>query len=119
MSTSLYDRLGGATAITSIANDIVELHQKNPRIAPRFADSDTPTLKRRVATFFSMGSGGPSEYEGRAMLEAHRGMNIDCAEFVAVIDDAMEALRRNEVGQREQEEVLFILYSMKADIVRV
>ncbi len=119
MNASLHERLGGATAITSIANDIVELHQQNPRIAPRFAGSDTPALKRRVATFFSMGTGGPSEYEGQAMLETHRGMNIDCAEFIAVVDDALEALRRNGVRQREQEEVLFILYSMKADIVKV
>lgn len=119
VSASLYERLGGAAAITSIANDIVDLHRHNPRVAPRFAGADAPTLKRRVATFFSMGTGGPSEYEGRAMLEAHRGMNIDCAEFIAVLDDALEALRRHGVGQREQEEVLFILYGMKADIVKV
>jgi hemoglobin len=36
-----------------------------------------------------------------------------------VLDDTLEALRKNNIGQREQEEVLFILYSMKKDVVRV
>jgi hemoglobin len=38
---------------------------------------------------------------------------------MAVLDDALDALARNGVGQREQEEVLYILYSMRRDIVRV
>ena len=36
-----------------------------------------------------------------------------------VLDDALEALNKNDVPQREKEEVLYILYSMKNDIVRV
>jgi hemoglobin len=51
------------------------------------------------------------------MVAAHAGMNIDAAEFVAVLDDALVALNKNNVGQREQEELLFVLYSMKGDIV--
>jgi hemoglobin len=46
-------------------------------------------------------------------------MNISALEFMAVLDDALLALTKNKVGQREQEEVLFILHSMRADIVLV
>ena len=49
----------------------------------------------------------------------HKGMNIDGEEFIAVLDDALEALEKNDIGQREKEEVLFVLYSMKSEIVRV
>lgn len=55
------------------------------------------------------GSGGPSVYEGKDMLSAHKGMNTDNDEFVAVLDDALEALDKNGIGQREKEEVLAIL----------
>jgi len=44
-------------------------------------------------------------------------MNIDEAEFIAVLDDALTALQKNSVGQREQEEVLFILYSMRNEVM--
>lgn len=53
------------------------------------------------------------------MLSAHKAMNIDHAEFMAVLDDAMAALDKNGIGRREQEEVLFVLYSMRGNIVHV
>ena len=51
------------------------------------------------------------------MLATHKGMNISASEFMAVLDDILAALSKNEVGQREQEEVLFILYSFRSEIV--
>jgi hemoglobin len=116
---TLYERLGGSEGITKIAADIVDIHAANPRIAPRFSDTDLSALKNAAATFFIAGSGGPNVYQGKDMLSAHKGMNIDEEEFNAVLDDALQALDKNNVGQREKEEVLFILYSMKKDIVRV
>ena len=114
---SLYERLGGTEGITRIAGDVVENHCANPKIAARFAASDVTALKNAAATFFITGTGGPSVYEGKDMPSAHRGMNISAEEFLAVLDDALAALEKNGVGQREKEEVLFVLYSMKPDIV--
>jgi hemoglobin len=108
--SSLYERLGGTDGIVAIANDLVDFYLGNPRTAPRYADSDLAAVKNAAATFFIVGTGGPSVYEGKDMLTAHRGMNID---------DAMAALDKNGIGQREKEEVLFILYGMKAEIVHV
>jgi hemoglobin len=117
--SSLCERLGGIEGITAIANDIVDFHLKNPRIAPRYGSSDVAAVKNAVATFFIAGAGGPDVYQGKDMLSAHRGMNIDEAEFVAAIDDAMAALDKNGIGKREKEEVLFILYGLKPQVVRV
>lgn len=117
--SSLYERLGATDGIVAIANDTVDLHLNNPRIAPRYANSDVAAVKNALATFFIANSGGPSVYEGKDMLTAHRGMNIDDAEFVAVLDDAMAAMDKSGIGQREKEEVLFFLYGMKGEIVHV
>jgi hemoglobin len=116
---SLYERLGGSDGIRAIAKELVALHVGNPAIATRFAASDTAKLEEAAATFFITGSGGPAVYRGQDMLAAHRGMNISAAEFLAVLDDALEALARNGIGQREKEEVLAILYGMKGDILHV
>ncbi len=119
MSKSLYERLGGSEAITNISSDLVDIHMANPRIAARYADSDPVKVKHQVATFFIAGTGGPNDYDGQEMRAAHTGMNIDNDEFVAVLDDALQALEMHNVGQREKEEVLYVLYSMKSDIVYV
>lgn len=119
MSESLYQRLGGTEGITQIASDLVDVHLSNPDIAVRFAGSDPDKLKEGAATFFISGTGGPQVYKGKDMLAAHKGMNISAHEFLSTLDDVLKTLRKNNVGQREQEEVLFALYSMKPDIVLV
>ncbi|MDH5354716.1 MAG: group 1 truncated hemoglobin [Gammaproteobacteria bacterium] len=119
MTSSLYERLGGTEGITKIASDLVDIHIANPRIGPRYAGSDVAAVKNGAATFFITGTGGPSVYKGKDMLGTHKGMNIDNDEFIAVLDDALVALEKNNIGQREKEEVLYVLYSMKSEIVRV
>jgi len=119
MQESLYERLGGTETIKQISSDIVDNHMDNALIATRFADSNLPKLKQIVTDFFITGTGGPNLYEGKDMLTVHKGMNIAATEFMAVLDDALSALDKNNIGQKEQEEVLFILYSMRSDIVLV
>ncbi|NTS78769.1 group 1 truncated hemoglobin [Catenovulum sp. SM1970] len=119
MEQSLYERLGGSAGINQTASDLVDLHLVNPAFSARFKDSNPDSLKKAVATFFITGTGGPNFYQGKNMLEAHRGMNISSHEFLSAIDDAMQALSKNNIAQREQEEVLFALYSMKDEIVLV
>lgn len=119
MSESLYERLGGTKGITQIANDLVDIHLANPALAPRFISSNPDNLKKGAATFFISATGGPQVYKGKTMLETHKGMNISEHEFLSTLDDVLEALQKNNVGQREQEEALFALYSMKPDIVLI
>ena len=38
---------------------------------------------------------------------------------MAVLDDTLSALDKNNIGQREQEEVLYTLYSMRSHIMHV
>ena len=118
-SQCLYERLGGTEGITQIASDLVDFHLSNPALAPLFIHSDPKALKKGAATFFISGTGGPQVYEGQNMLNTHKGMNISSHEFLATLDDALNALQKNNVGQREQEEVLYTLYSMKSEIVLV
>ncbi|NOR20207.1 MAG: group 1 truncated hemoglobin [Xanthomonadales bacterium] len=119
MAESLFERLGGIDGIKQIASDLVDTHLKNPKVATRYEAFDADKLKHGAATFFTAGTGGPNIYAGKDMLATHKHMNINHEEFMAVCDDALTALQMNDIGQREQEEVLFILYSMRNEIVGV
>jgi hemoglobin len=119
---SLYQRLGGASGIASIVDDVIALHLSNPLIKARFA-AITPerlsVLTKITCEFFGAGSGGPETYSGRDLVAAHKGMNISEQELVAAIDDVVAALARNGVGQSETNEVVAILYSLKDQVVRL
>ena len=112
MPATLYERLGGFEKISAIMSDVVDLHCVNPLIKVRFEKSDTAALKATATKFVCAGTGGSEAYEGKNMLDAHKGMNISEQEFLAVVDDVLLALDKNQVGPQERMEVLAILYSM-------
>ena len=119
MNQSLFERLGGVEGITKIASDLTDNHVANKATAPRFSNSNIAMLKNAFATFIISGTGGPNVYKGRDVWSAHKGMNISAVEFMAVLDNILAALTKNNVGQREQEEFLYILYSMRSQVVLV
>lgn len=120
MAASLYDRLGGSEGITKIASDALDNHLANPRIKARYEHlEDIEAVRQGAANFFIEATGGPAVYEGKNMLETHKGMNIDEAEFIAVVDDIFDSMEANGVAQPEQADVLFALYSMRREIIGV
>lgn len=116
---SLYERLGGEEKIRAIATSIFDNHAQNKAINARYKDSDRDRVIRVVAEFICAGTGGPQEYTGKDMLTAHRGMNINATEYLAVVDDIMDALDSHAVGHQEKLEVLMIAYSLKPEILHV
>ncbi|HJV96704.1 MAG TPA: group 1 truncated hemoglobin [Albitalea sp.] len=118
MDTSLFERLGGAERIAAVVDDALDRHAANPLLAPRFRGKDLPRLKQLGTQFFCMGSGGPQRYEGRDMRAAHSGMNISEQEFIAAIDDIVDALQAQSTGAAEINEVVGMLYSMKTEVLR-
>ena len=74
----------------------------NPRIVAKYANADPVVVKKQVSAFFIAGVGGPDNYTSKAMIAAHRRMNIDNDVFMTVLDDVMQALDMNGIGQREK-----------------
>ncbi|MGH9138218.1 MAG: group I truncated hemoglobin [Acidimicrobiales bacterium] len=119
MSVTLYDRLRGEAGISDLVDRVVDLHLANPTVATRFAHGDLPRARAMAKEFFAAGSGGPVDYSGKSMLDAHAGMNISEQEFLAVVDDIMNAMAGLGYEPAVRNEVLAIAYSLKDDIVRV
>lgn len=121
---SLFQRLGGSNGIKAIVDDIVTAHMENPLIRARFLPVlETPerlgVIKNHLCMFLEMGSGGPGQYSGRNMRDAHKGMNVSAAEYVAAIDDILMVLKKHSIDAQTQSDVLAIAYSLKGDILHV
>ena len=121
---SLFDRLGGSDGIRAVVQDIVARHLANPVISPRFQPyADTPDkmeiIKGHLCTFIEAGCGGKAQYTGRSMRDAHRGMNINEAEYMAATDDILAVLRAHGMDEATQKDVLAIAYSLKGEILHV
>jgi hemoglobin len=121
-NASLFERLGGSAGISTLVDDIVKLHMENPTIRARFRPYlDTPAklaqVKQHTCDFLEAGSGGKAQYTGRSMADTHRGMNIGDEEYMAVVDDIMAALRKRDIDEQTQKDVLIIAYSLRGEIL--
>ncbi|MFO0668600.1 MAG: group 1 truncated hemoglobin [Polyangiaceae bacterium] len=121
---SLFDRLGGAHGISAIVDDIVAAHAANPTIRARFLPilempERLAVIKKHTCAFLTAGSGGPADYQGRSMRDAHRGMNVSEAEYMAAVDDILDVLKKRAIDEGTQKDVLAIAYSLKGEILHV
>lgn len=121
---SLFVRLGGSPGISALVDDVVAAHLENHAIKARFLPylalpDRLAVVKKHTCSFFEMGSGGPAAYTGRSMTDAHRGMNLSEAEYMAAMDDILGVLKKHDMSDETQRDVLAILYSLKGDILHV
>ncbi len=114
---SLYQRLGGKEAITAVVDDFVGNVAADARINKRFANANIPRLKMLLVEQICAASGGPCTYTGRDMTTAHAGMNIQSAEFDALVEDLVKSLDKFKVPAKEKGELLGALGGMKPAIV--
>ena len=115
----LFDRLGGRDGIHALVERVLDNHFANPVVRTRFehANMTKDQMVEGGFEFFCTGLSGIPTYTGRSIPEAHAGMNISDAEFNAVLDDILDAMASNGIGELEQAEALRILYSMRTDVV--
>lgn len=113
----LYDRLGGKEAITAVVDEFIGNVAADDRINAFFMNADIPHLKQMLVDQICMATGGPCEYTGKNMVEAHTGMNIKDDQFTALVEDLVKALDKFNVPQAEKDELLGALGGMKGDIV--
>jgi hemoglobin len=121
MTETLYDRLGGEAGVSRLVDRIFDLHLTNDFIKTRFSKLDEAGLahgRAMAKQFFTVGSGGPGPYEGRSMPEAHKSMNIGADEYLAVVDDILQAMAELDYPKTVCDEVLSIAYSLKGEILR-
>jgi truncated hemoglobin YjbI len=114
---SLYDRLGGKEAITSVVDDFVNNVVADVRINDFFVKTDAVKLKKLLVDQICAATGGPCKYEGKDMKTAHAGMNVSENDFNALVEQLGRSLDTFKVGAKEKGELLGALGGMKKDIV--
>jgi len=120
---SLYDRLGGVYAIASVVDDFIErllvndILNSNPAIKEARDRVPKAGLKYRVTELVCQVTGGPQKYTGRSMKDSHKHLNITEKEWDVMVADFKVTLNKFKVPTKEQEELIGIVATTKADIV--
>ncbi|HSV67942.1 MAG TPA: group 1 truncated hemoglobin [Mycobacteriales bacterium] len=95
--TSIFEQIGGPPAVSAAVDDFYHRVTTDPRLEHYFADIDLDRLKAHQRSFLAAALGGPSEYRGRTMADAHADLAITSTEFDTVVMHLVDTLTALEV----------------------
>jgi hemoglobin len=123
---SLYERLGGAYAISAVVDyfsdqlvDQGTIERENPNIKDwneNEAASRLPGLRFLRTLWVCAIAGGPFEYTGLPLDDAHFDLQLSSSDFDQVSAVLADALDHFDVPAREKEEVLAAFEAHKPQV---
>jgi hemoglobin len=123
---SLYERLGGYFAIAAVVNRFSDAIIANPKLNQNpalkawnetQAEARLPGLKFGRTLWIASVAGGPFEYTGLPLNEAHADLNLTAEEFAEVGAEIVRALDFYGVPEREKQELVDAYQASMADVV--
>ena len=123
---TLYERIGGNFAIAAVVDHFGDALLENPRIVNANSElkewhtqeykARLPGLKFMRTLWVCSVAGGPFEYTGKPLREAHHDLRIAPQVFDEVAAELGKSLDHFKVPPREKEEVLAAFAKQKPDV---
>jgi hemoglobin len=123
---SLYDRLGGIFAIAAVVDRFSDAIITNPKLNENPAlkawnETEAavrlPGLKFMRTLWIAALAGGPFEYTGLPLDEAHADLHLTADEFEEVGAEIVSALDHFQVPEREKQELVEAYMQSMNDVV--
>ncbi len=120
---TLWYRLGGEAKVQSIVADFFKTVAADPKVNVsrdgKFTldEAGLEHAQSQLVRFLSSIGGGPLEYTGKNMKDAHRGMGITNSEYDAAGKHFKKALEKNGENPEVVAEVMKALEGLRKDIV--
>jgi hemoglobin len=119
-TASLYSRLGGYDAIAAVTDDFLGRALADPRIVPYFKGLEPRDLQRvrqHVVDQLCNATGGPCFYPGKDMKTAHEQFEINNDIWNAFTGHFNETFAKFKIPERERNELVVIVGSLRSSIV--
>lgn len=92
---SLFEQLGGAEGIRIFVEVFSRRLTEDAELGPLFDGVDIASLQQHRQQYFAAVLGGPENYTGRGMREAHRPLGITDEHFdriLVIVDESLVAV---------------------------
>ena len=121
---TLYERLGGAYAIATAVDYLVDrlqtnatLNNANPKVDQFHTQKYRAGYKFMVTAWSIEASGGPKCYPGRDMFESHKDLGLTDHEFDVTAHEIRNTLYQLGVPQHEVSEFMGIIESYRSKVI--
>ncbi len=120
MTESLYERIGGEAAVNAAVELFYQKVQDDYRINRFFDNTDMAKQIAKQKAFFTMAFGGPNEYNGKNLRDAHARLvkrGLDDSHFDAVMEHLGTTLVELNVPEDLIAEAAAIAESTRNDVL--
>ena len=114
---SLFEKIGGEAAVDAAVDIFYRKVLTDDRISEFFDTVDMEGQHVKQKAFLTMAFGGPTDYSGKDMREAHKHMNLTDEHFGAVAECLVGTLEELTVPQEYIDEIVTIAVSVKDDVL--
>lgn len=117
---TLYERLGGADAVNAAVDLFYRLVLSDGRIARFFDNVNMDDQIAKQKSFLTMAFGGPNNYTGLDMRNAHKKLvekGLNDSHVDAVIENLESTLRQLGVAEKDVKEVTALANSVRNDVL--
>lgn len=108
---------GGEPGLVNLMDVFMDIMLENPQLRPFFVNTNQDRVKRQLVEQFCVILGGNCTYTGRNMRDSHAHLEIDRADFNALVEDLQTAMNRQGVPFRSQNKLLAELAPMHREII--
>ena len=114
---SIYDVMGGELAVHAVVDDLADRLAADDLLGPVFEGVDHETLQRHRVSYLTAVFGGPEQYLGHSMRDAHRPYRLTDAHMQRFVQLAREALDAARVAPEAAQAMLDLLDRLRPVIV--
>ncbi len=114
---SIYEKIGGEAAVDAAVDIFYKKVLADDRISHFFDTVDMAGMIQKQKSFLTMAFGGPNEYTGKDMREAHKHMSLTEEHFGAVAEALVGTLNELSVPQDIIDEIVAVALSVKDDVL--
>lgn len=117
--SNLFEEIGGADAVNAAVDIFYRKVLTDPVIMHFFDDVDMERQIGKQKAFLTMAFGGPNNYTGKDMREAHKHLDLTDEHFNAVAGNLKSTLEELNVAGELIDQVMAIAASTHDDVLNL
>jgi hemoglobin len=114
---TIYQRIGGEAAVNTAVDRFYERVLADPTLNHFFTGVSMSRLKAHQFAFLSQALGGPKQYSGASMRDAHSKLAIEQRHFDSVASHLVETLRELGLPEDIVSKIAAIVIPLSGQIV--
>ncbi|MDD4915073.1 MAG: group 1 truncated hemoglobin [Methylococcales bacterium] len=117
---SLYERLGGETAVNAAVDIFYDKVLNDYRINRFFEKTDMSKQAEHLKSFMTVAFGGPNNYTGRSLRDGHARLvkiGLNDSHFDAVVEHLAATLQELNVPAELSAEAVALVESVRGDVL--